>query len=358
MEMVKNEEGNSSSIDFEKIIKVISDLETNFGGSIQAIAARQTSFEKKSNIEGFDKRIVRLEGTEIDVHSRLLKQEEELEESRSKIARLQEEIETLRRGFLSLRPSRNALQSQVSLSAVDEDSSKSKIVEKESSSFKREDKRYRDDSSFDEHDNDNEDEDTESEDRPLKKHKSQNQKHISHGGFYMPSKQKNFQKPIIECELFDYELKILYEDVSHFNRLFRKQLYEHLEEGGFKKELEKLCGDMKEVNDSILEKFFKTVQLSVQEQRQIQLDCWAIMTQDSPKGRGRPMASVGLHKRAKEAQKERRFGRLNSNLRKTDEGKTSLRIRLPTVSNTEDLEEEDEEEEEPEHSVWSPKRCN
>lgn len=352
--MPKNEEGNSSSIDFEKIKKVISDLETTFGGAIQAIAARQTCFEKKCNFEVFDKKILSLQSTEIDVHSRLVKQEEELEEAKSKIARLQEEVETLRRGFLSIRSSKSTIhqseQSKQSKSGIFLESKDSN-----SKDSKREDKRYRDDSSFDENeDND----DTDSEDRPMKKHKSVN------GNFFMPSKQKNNQKPISECELFDYELKILYEDVSHFNRMFRKQLYEHLEEGGFRKELEKLCGDMKEVNDSILEKFFKTVELSVQDQRQIQLDCWAIMTQDSPKGRGRPMASVGLHKRAKEALKERKFGRSNL-IRKSekDETMSSLRIRLPTVSNANDSdhldeEEEEEEEEEPERSAWSPKRIN
>ena len=259
MEIQKKEESSLSQNDFEKIIKHFFELESQVTGSIQSIAARQTVFEKKCGTENLDKRIQRLESTEINVQTRLLEKEQDVEEINKKISRIQGEVESLRNAFLSIR-------------------SKAEPNPKINSQS----------------DNDDSDE------RPLKKSKSE-------GGFFMVSKTKQFQKPIPESDLFDYEVKILLEDVSTFNKMYRQQLYEHILEQGLGGQLQTICGNLKEVTHTVLEKFLKTFQLTSHEQRQIQLDCWGIMTQDLPKGRGRPMESIGLHKRAKEHQKQRKF---------------------------------------------------
>lgn len=299
MEIVKNEESTLCNNDFEKIIKHFFELESQVTGSIQSIAARQTVFEKKCGTDNLDKRIQRLESTEINVQTRLLEKDQENEELNKKMSRIQQELESLRHAFLSIRSSKAEPNQKI-------------------------------DFQHDDHLDDNE------ERRPLKKSKSD-------AGFFMVSKPKGTQKSIPESDLFDFEVKMLLQDVSTFDKTYCQQLYDHINEQGLGSQLETICGNLKEVTHTVLEKFLKTFQLTSREQRQIQLDCWGIMTQDSIKGRGRPMESIGLHKRAKEYQKQRKFKKnSNPHFNSTD----ASRIEESSSESTE------------ERSAWSPQRSS
>jgi len=247
-----------NSLEISKIINIVDDLEKSLKGDVNIIAIRQATFEKKVDVESLLRRLSRLESNESELKTRSLELNKKLEEAVQQITDLTSQVDTLRNRCLSLARS--------------------------TSTTKDETKRKREES----------EEDTESE-----------HEHESSSSSSSSLKDKKTKPPIGDSELFDFEIEVLLDDVAKFSERNRQQLLAHLD--SFKTELNGLSPNCTEVNSKLLKELFSQYILTPHEQRQIQLDCYTIMTQDEPKGRGRPMASVGLHKRAKEISKKRKL---------------------------------------------------
>jgi regulator of replication initiation timing len=253
-----------NSTEFSKIIQIVDDLEKSLNTDVNVIAVRQSSFEKKVDVDSLLRRIAKLESNDIETRSQVSDLKKSLEEANQHMSELKDQNDTLKNRFLSL--------------------SRSRTVKEEPESKKR---KQESEEEYSETESENERE----RERELK--------------ILPKSSKKGAKSPIGDSELFDFERTVLFEDVEKFSKRNRQQLLTHLE--SFKNEISELCPECSEVDSKLLEKLFSEYTLTAPEQRQIQLDCWSIMTQDEPKGRGRPMASVGLHKRAKELFKSRKM---------------------------------------------------
>ena len=299
----------SSAVELSSVIEIVADLERSLGSNLQTVALRLAGFEKIVNVDLLNKRIQDLESAAIADKERMAELAREQAFSKKKLAEMAADLDSFKRrssaaasSAAAADPSRGSRSSSKASKGDDESRGESRGEEEEAPKRAKKAKRRRDDDSDDsDEEEQQEDDSTDSEDD----YRFKSRKSKSH---YPPPKKASTALKMEERELYDYELRMLFEDIEgYFSKSMRRQLYDSLSSNfNFKKEIDGICGGRESVNREVMERFFSEITLSIYEQRQIQLECWRIMNQDKTESRGRPMGAVGLHKRAKDFDKMRK----------------------------------------------------
>jgi hypothetical protein len=87
--------GNSE--DLTRIIEVVADLETSFGGQMQAFAARQAAFEKVADVASIKQRLQQIEAADIESVALIKQLVKDRASDKAEIDKLKADNETFRK---------------------------------------------------------------------------------------------------------------------------------------------------------------------------------------------------------------------------------------------------------------------